>query len=68
MKEMLGHNNEFGIVTKNDENSLCKGIVELLMHPEKLAYYTKQSAIRGTIFQTDETVKKVERLLISLNR
>ena len=66
MKEMLGYNNEFGIVTKNDEKALYEGIAELYKQPEKLAFYRKQTSIRGTIFQTTETVRKVEQLLISI--
>ena len=34
MKEMLGENNEWGIVTENDDEALYQGIKRLLDDPE----------------------------------
>ena len=39
MKEMLGYNNEFGIVTKNDDDALYQGIKRLLDDKELLLHY-----------------------------
>lgn len=66
MKEMLGDNNEYGIVTKNDEESLYQAVRHLLDSPEKLAYYRKQAKIRGEKFETAETVSEVEKMFLSL--
>ena len=66
MKEMLGENNEYGVVTKNSEDALYEGIRELLSEPERLAHYKKQAAIRGAMFSTENTVKAVEEMLLSL--
>jgi glycosyltransferase involved in cell wall biosynthesis len=66
MKEMLGENNEWGIVTENSEEALYQGIKRLLDHPELLAHYKKQAAIRGKTFNTENTVKAVENMLLSL--
>lgn len=66
MKEMLGDNNEYGIVTKNDEDALYEGIKSLLDDPEKLAYYKKMTATRGRDFSTEKTVKAVEKMLLQL--
>ncbi|MCI6430583.1 MAG: glycosyltransferase [Lachnospiraceae bacterium] len=66
MQEMLGEQDEYGIVTKNDENALYDGIKRLLENVELLTYYKKQSFLRSTMFNTDETVCAVEDMLLSL--
>lgn len=66
MKEMLGSNNEYGIVTNNDEESLYQGIKSLLDNPELLQHYRIQAKKRGKDFCTEETVKATEHLLLSL--
>lgn len=66
MKEMLGENNEYGIVTKNDEQSLYQGIKKLLDDPKLLAEYKQQALIRGKTFSTENTVKAVEDMLMAL--
>ena len=66
MREMLGENNEYGIVTENSEDALYKGIKKLLDNPELLNYYKKQAEIRGKIFSTEKTAKAVEDMLLSL--
>lgn len=66
MKEMLGENNEYGIVTENSESSLYEGIKKLLDNPKLLAHYKKQAEIRGKMFSTENTVKAVEEALESL--
>ena len=66
MKEMLGSHNEYGIVTENDENALYQGIKKLLDDPELLEHYRRQAALRGRDFRTEETVKAVEQMLLSL--
>ena len=66
MKEMLGSNNEYGIVTVNDENSLYKGIKKLLDNPELLSYYKTKASERGTMFSTKETVDAVQNMLLNL--
>ena len=63
MKEMLGENNEYGIVTENNEDALYEGIKKLLDDPNLLAHYKKQAAIRGKDFSTENTVKAVTDLL-----
>lgn len=63
MKEMLGENNEYGIVTENDEESLYKAIKNLLDNTEKLKHYREKAKERGKIFSTEKTVKAVEELV-----
>lgn len=67
MKELLGANNEYGIVTDNDEESLYEGIKKLLSSEDLLLHYAKMSKIRGEHFETMTTVKEVEKLLGTIN-
>lgn len=66
MKEMLGNNNEYGIVTENSEEALYEGIKKLLDDPELLQHYKGQAVIRGKMFSTESTVKAVEEMLLGL--
>ena len=66
MDELLGNNNEFGLVTENDENALYEGIKKLLDNPELLSHYKKQAVLRGNDFSTEETVRAVEKMLLNL--
>lgn len=66
MKEMLGEHNEWGIVTENDEESLYQGIKRMLDDPALLAHYKEKAAQRGKSFSTENTVKAVEDMLLSL--
>lgn len=66
MKEMLGENNEWGIVTENDEDALYQGIKRLLDDPALLAHYKEMATQRGKTFSTENTVKAVEDMLLSL--
>lgn len=66
MREMLGENNEWGVVTENDEEALYEGIRKLLDNPIQLALYREKAAQRGMTFSTEETVQAVERMLLNL--
>lgn len=66
MKEMLGENNEYGIITKQNEQSVYENIKSLLEDKEKLNYYKKQTQVRGKKFTKENTVKLVEKNFIEL--
>lgn len=66
MKEMLGENNEWGIVTENSEEALYHGIKRLLDDSALLAHYKEKAAERGRSFSTENTVKAVEEMLLGL--
>lgn len=66
MKEMLGENNEYGIVTENSEEALYQGIKGLLDDPALLIHYKRQAEIRGKVFSTENTVRAVEEMLLKL--
>ena len=62
MNEMLGSNNEYGLITENDEKALYLGIKKLLDDPNLLESYRKKAKIRGKSFDTVHTVKAVEEM------
>lgn len=66
MKEMLGENNEWGIVTENDEDALYRGIKKLLDDPKLFSHYREKAALRGNAFHTENTVGAVEDMLLNL--
>lgn len=63
MQEMLGYNNEYGIVTDNDENALYDGIKEMITTNGMLEKYSKLAKERGKYFSTEKTVSAVENML-----
>ena len=66
MKEMLGENNEYGLVVENNEEALYQGIKKLLDNPELLKHYKKKAKERGKMFSTEKTVNAVQNMLLSL--
>lgn len=65
-KELLGNENEYGIVTDNDEKALYDGVYKMLTEKGLLEYYKKQAVIRGKEFSAEKTTKAVEEMLESL--
>lgn len=66
MKEMLGENNEYGLVTENNEKSFYQGVKLLLHDSEMLKKYRNKSIERGRLFNTETTVKAAEAMFLSL--
>lgn len=64
--ELLGKNNEYGIVTENNEDALYEGIKKILTTPDLLEAYAAKAKERGKAFSTEKTVKAVEEMLESL--
>ena len=66
MKELLGENNNYGLITENNEDALYSGIKKILDNPDTLARYKEKAKERGIIFSTEHTVRKVENMLLGL--
>ena len=64
--ELLGENNEYGIVTENNEDALYEGIKKMLTTPDLLDAYAAKEKERGKAFSTEKTVKAVEEMLSAL--
>lgn len=65
-KELLGENNEYGIVCDNDEEALYEAVYKMLGEKNLLSYYKSQAEIRGKEFSAEKTTKAVEEMLDSL--
>ena len=65
-KELLGEQDEYGIVVENSEEGIYRGMKRMLSDPELLAHYQKQAKLRGSYFSRTETVRAVEEMLDSL--
>lgn len=63
MKEMLGENDEYGIIAEMSEESLYEKIKMLLEQPDLLEDYKKRAWKRGKDFSKENTVTAVESYL-----
>ena len=66
MKEMLGENNEYGIIVENSEEGIYKSLKSILENKDILKYYKRQAIERGKNFNTENTVKEVEEMLLEV--
>ncbi len=65
-KEILGKNNEYGIVTENSEDGLYSGIREMLSDPDKRRHYAEKAKERAAFFATEKTVNEAQELFLTL--
>lgn len=65
-EELLGDNNQYGIVCENNEESLYDAVFDLLSNSKKLEHYKKQAEMRGDMFSKNKTVKAVENYIEEL--
>lgn len=65
-KELLGENNEYGIVVENSEEGIYEGMKKMLSDPVLLAHYKEKAKQRGGFFSREQTVKAVEEMLDQL--
>lgn len=63
MNELLGENNEYGVITQNNEEMLLNGIKFLIDNQDLLLHYRQKASMRGKDFATRNTVKAVEVVL-----
>ena len=66
MREMLGENDEWGVVTENNEEALYKGIRRMLSETGLIAAYKERAAARGKAFSKEQTVQAVEEMFLNL--
>lgn len=65
-KEILGENNEYGIVTENSEQGIYEGIRKMLEDENIRRHYSQKAIERSVLFNTENTVKQAEDLFKSL--
>lgn len=61
MKELLGENNEYGLVVNNNEEDLLDGI-KIIFNSNIQEYYKEKSYERGKIFEYNTAIKNIEKL------
>lgn len=66
MKELLGENNEYGVVTENNEENLYEAIKNLVTNPQVLAEYRAKAAVRGQSFGIKNTIGAIESFFKSI--
>ena len=66
MREMLGSNNEYGIIVDNNEESLYEGLKRILSDKILLDHYKKRALERSSYFSKNRTVAEVEDTLMEL--
>lgn len=67
MGELLGKNNECGIIADGiDEESLYMAIKNLIKDRKNILHYKEQAKIRGKSFSKQKTVQAVENYFIKL--
>lgn len=66
MKEMLGENDEYGVIVENSTEGIYSGLKRFLDNPELFNHYHKKAIERREIFSTEKTVKSVEDLIDSV--
>ncbi len=62
MKEMLG-DNEYGIITENNEDALYEGIKKFLTDKKLLSDYKAKAAERGKEFSKQKRMAEIEKFL-----
>ncbi len=65
-KEILGENNEYGIVTENSEQGIYVGLRKMLEDENIRRHYSQKATERSVLFNTENTVKQAEDLFKSL--
>lgn len=60
--ELLGENNEYGIVVENSEDGVYDGLHQMISGLDTLDHYRHSAVNRGMKFSTEQTVKAVEDL------
>ena len=62
MQELLG-NNEFGIITENNTESLYNGLKEYMTNPSLQEKYKNASRVRGAKFEIGPIVDEIHKIL-----
>lgn len=66
MSELLGDNQEYGIIVENNEQALFNGIEKVIKSNKQIEYYKEQAKIRSREFLKEKTVGNVQNLFEKL--
>lgn len=59
MKDILGFNNEYGIVVNNTDNDLYEGLKYIIDTPQIIEEYREKASVRAKEFDYEDLVKKI---------
>lgn len=62
-EELLGYNNEYGLVVENSEEGIYEGLKAFIENKNMLLEYKDKAKKRGLDFSKEKTVQSVEELL-----
>ncbi|HNS33023.1 MAG TPA: glycosyltransferase [bacterium] len=62
-EEVLGNNNEYGVLVENSEEALYLGMKELIINRDRISFYRERARERAAFFDTMHTVREVEALM-----
>lgn len=62
-KELLGYNNEYGIVVNNDEESLYMGLKELIQNDALIKKYKQKAKERSLFFSKEKIIGEIEEMI-----
>lgn len=68
MREMLGENNEYGIIVKNSDEELLDGLRQILTDSSLTEKYTLKVKERGQFFLKENSIKRIENYFETLVR
>lgn len=63
MKDILGENNEYGLIVENNTESLFNGLKEMIVNEKLRIHYQKKAVLRSSYFESNRSVKEVEALI-----
>lgn len=66
MRELLGYNNEYGIITGNNEEDLTKAIEHFIESEDMKEKYTLLAVDRGKEFAKDKLIGQIDKLLCDI--
>ena len=66
MKELLGENGEYGVVTENDDEALYNAVKRFFVDENWRKLYREKATERGKFFDQSAAVRKAEELFLSL--
>ena len=66
MKEMLGDNDEYGVIVENSTEGIYQGMKKFLEDETLFKHYHMKALERSKMFSTEKTVKAVEDKIIEL--
>ena len=65
MDELLG-DNEFGIITENNDEAFTEGLRKMLSNPQMLNEYIQKAEIRGQYFSKEKLTAEAEALFLNI--